>query len=627
MKNKEFKFILLCVFLSAFILFSITFAFEGIPVFQERQIAEDTAPLVPASANASDLNKDARPKPVLEISEDDLLIPGVFDVTRPDEKLTTLYDKYFIMGTSDPRLPVFFGEEEIKRPGVRGTFGVLAELEVGENTFTFSQGGNTKTVTIIRREIKPDKSAPITSVTQSSMVPAVFSGVRAGDELEVGCIAPSGAEVTAEFGGRTVTLSQVAEAEALGIPAFYKASVAVGDGYDPQVTQNAGKVTYRMTFHGETKEYTSSGDVYVAGADSAIAVRVTNYLGFVYDDTRDLSDFREKLKRGATDYMRSQDNSYVELSSGGYISKNQVKVIEGTPDVSGTLLKVTPDALEKGESYTFHCDNNPAYLTDLSDERFSVTLFNVAGTPAIDISDSKLFSEVERLDGDHFVTYTFTLKEPGPLWGYNISYGDEGASLLFRYKPVLSQGPRPLSGITVILDAGHGGKDPGALGFAGIDGPTEADVNLSHAKAAGKLLEDMGAKVIHTRLSDTFYSLDYRLRSPEEYGADLFLSIHHNSVLENVDANRVSGLEVYYHTGMSKPLADAMMQGLVSGLGRPERIIRQSYYRVTLSPYSPALLLELGFMSNPLEYERAASGIETERAAKAIFDGIRRALM
>ncbi|MCL2035418.1 MAG: N-acetylmuramoyl-L-alanine amidase, partial [Oscillospiraceae bacterium] len=59
----------------------------------------------------------------------------------------------------------------------------------------------------------------------------------------------------------------------------------------------------------------------------------------------------------------------------------------------------------------------------------------------------------------------------------------------------------------------------------------------------------------------------------------------------------------------------------------PERIIRQSYYRVTLSPYSPALLLELGFMSNPLEYERAASGIETERAAKAIFDGIRRALM
>ena len=626
MINKDFKLILLCVVISVFILLTASYAVQSLTALPLQKTDGDIEPFIPASSYTPDFTGGARPAPMIIRSENDLYIPEIFNITRPAEKLMTSYDKYFITGTSNPDLPVYFGKEEITRPGIRGTFGVLVELEPGENSFTFSQGRESRTVAITRREDKSGKAVPITGITQDSMVPAVFSGVRAGKELQVGCIAPSGAKVTAEFGGRTVALEQVAATQVAGIPAFFKAAIAVGGDYDDDITQNAGKVMYTMTLDGETRQYKSSGDVYVAGKNSRIAVRVTNYLGFVYQDKRNLSVFRERLKQGAVDYVRSEDNTYAELASGGYIPKEQVKVIEGVVKASGKLSGVTPEAFQKGESYAFHCPNNPVYVTRPGNDTFSVTFFNVTGAPTIDISDSSLFSEVEISSGENFVTYTLTLKEPGTLWGYNIRYGDGYAVLGFRYKPKLVPGLKPLSGVTAILDAGHGGRDPGALGVANKTGPTEADVNLAHVKAARKALEDMGANVILTRGDDTFYSLDYRLGSPEEHGADLFLSIHHNSVLENIDANKVTGVEVYYHTPMSKPLADAMMSSLVSGMNRPRRILSQSYYRVTLSSYSPALLLELGFMSHPLEYERAASEIEMNKAVRAIADGIKRAL-
>lgn len=576
-------------------------------------------------------------KPVLDtdipegsISDIDLNIPASFNITRPDTEITTTYAQYFITGTSDPKEPVYFNGEEIERIATKGTFGVFVDLKLGENKFTFSQGDKTQTVTITRKNYVPPESVPISDIRQSSMVPAIFSGVKTGKTLDVGCIAPSGASVTASFDGQTVKLSQVAQTAKAGIPAFFKGGITVGSDYDADITENVGKVVYTMSYSGKTKKYESTGDVYVAGANSEVAVRVKSYMGFVYPNLSDLSVFREKLGNGSADYIKSQDNTYVGLASGGFVAKEQVSVVEGSVNIENKLSRVKTSAVSKNETFIFFGTNTPAYLTRLSDGKFSFTLFNTTGAPSVDVSSSKLFSDVEISVGESSiggscVNYTFTLSNSAKLWGYIVTYSGTDTVLQFNYKPALGSGSKPFTGLTIVLDPGHGGTECGALGVAGITGPNESKINLAHAIAARDLLKSMGANVILTRSQDVYYSLDNRLAESENRNADLFISIHHNSIGESKDANTIKGVEVYYHTPLSKKLAQGMMTSITE-LGRTNRFVSQSYYRVTLSPYAPAVLLELGYMSNPLEYERAANHSQIDKVARAIADGITAAL-
>lgn len=555
----------------------------------------------------------------------DLSIPQKFGITRPSEKLTTTYAKYFITGTSNPKQPVYFGKKEIERIGTMGTFGVLVDLAVGTNTFTFSQGGKSETVTIVRKAYIASQYIPISNINQASMVPAEFSGVKVGDALTLGCIAPAGAAVTATFDGQTISLKPASTTTKEGLPVSYKAAMTIKGNYDDDVTQKAGKVTYTLKYKGKTTEHTSTGNVYVAGKNSNIAVRVKSYVGFVYPNKSNLSVFREKLKRGAVAYILSQDNTYAELNSGGHVPKERLQIIEGNVRVKNKFSGVKAAVKGRVETYTFAGTTSPAYYTRLADGKFSITFYNTTGAPKPKVDSSKLFSGVSVSEGESSVTYTFTQKNSA-FWGYDVNYNGKNTILTFKIKPSVSSGSNPLSGVTVVLDPGHGGTDNGAMGVVGDTGPNETDVNLAHAYATRDALEAMGAKVYLTRSTDVFYDLDDRLAYSENAGADIFVSIHHNSIGENVDANTIKGVEVYYHTALSKKLANTMFSTVTSQAGRNPRFVSQSYYRVTLSPYSPSILLELGYLSNPLEYERATSSAQIKKAAQAIADGIKKSL-
>lgn len=554
-----------------------------------------------------------------------LAIPGAFAVTRPSKALKTTYDKYFIMGTSNPSEPVYFEDKEIGRLGSSGTFGVQVPLNLGENTFRFSQGGKTATVTITRTS--PPAAAPISVITQSSMVPAMFAGAKIGEVLELGCTAPSGAKVTARFNGQAVPLTQ-AVAAAPGIPAKFIGGLEIMGEYAADETVNAGKIDYTLEYNGAVTQYKSTGDVYVAGQGTRIAIRVESYLGFVYPDTKDLSVFREKLKRGAVDTIKSQNNTYFELSSGGWINKEQTSVLTGKSRAECKLSKVTTAANNREESYIFTGDNTPAYLTEIRDGSFFITFFNTGGSPRANMAASRLFSALSVSEDGGAVTCEFALKDPALLWGCNVSYEESDTVLTFRYRPKLKSGDRPLEGLTVLLDPGHGGSDPGALGMAGETGPAEREVNLAHAYAARDALAAMGANVLLTRGPEETVSLDERLEAVEQTRADMFIALHHNSLGENADGNKVSGVEVYYHTNFSKELANAMMRGLTGspGLNREERFVDQGYYRVTLSAYAPSVLAELGYMCNPLEYERAADKAEIQKIGAAVAETVKNLL-
>ena len=556
----------------------------------------------------------------------DLSISQNFHVTRPTRqnnyRITTELATYFITGTSNPNQPLLFNGNQVERLGTLGTWGVHVPLSMGENVFTASQGGETTTITITRQAAPG--IVPINAIVQNSMFPATQGGVRAGGFIPVEATAPSGSSVTASFGGQSVALQQVASA-APGIPATFRGQLPVGQNHPAGVTTRVGPVSYQLNHGGTITSFQSTGDIFVAGQGSHIAVRVTNYLGLVNPNPTQPLVIHQILKTGATDFVYAETNTHFRLFSGGYLNKNSAEIIEGEVRIGNTVSGATSFMLERRETYLFAGINRTAFHTQLRDNVFYFTLFNTAGTPLPNVASSQLFSSVTATtnSGANSVTYAFTLRNPSLWWGYQVWYDGDNTVLRFQYRPNLSGGATPLSGVTVMLDPGHGGNDPGALGIAAGFGPDENTLNMAVSFALRDELVAMGATVLFTRTQlNQGPSLDERLRAFEVSDADFFISVHHNALLESTDANTVTGAEIFFHTPHSAGSARSVLDGVIEATGRNRRQVNQGAFRVTLHPRAPSMLLELGFMSHPIEYERMTNPEVIRQSARGIAQGI-----
>ena len=166
----------------------------------------------------------------------------------------------------------------------------------------------------------------------------------------------------------------------------------------------------------------------------------------------------------------------------------------------------------------------------------------------------------------------------------------------------------------------------GAPGSPAEEFPQESELNLSAALAAKYRLEQLGATVSMTRDTDVFYTLAERMEMLNSQKPDFFIAIHHNSAAMNNDLNQVGGTEAYWFYTEGKPLATALAANVSLTTGRNDRGPKYSAFYVTRSNICPAVLLELGFVSNPAEYEGCATpeGLWAEGGAiaQAVLDSI-----
>jgi N-acetylmuramoyl-L-alanine amidase len=170
---------------------------------------------------------------------------------------------------------------------------------------------------------------------------------------------------------------------------------------------------------------------------------------------------------------------------------------------------------------------------------------------------------------------------------------------------------------TVVLDAGHGGHDPG-----GVPGQRyiEKHAALRIAKLVQTRLKAAGHRVVMTRTSDVFVELSRRVAVSNSTPANsVFVSIHFNSA-PNRDAQ---GIETYYYDERSLPLAQAIHQKVLRASGSEDRNIRRARFYVLRNNRRRAALAELGFLTNEQEGGRVARSPEYgQRLAAAVADGI-----
>ncbi len=343
----------------------------------------------------------------------------------------------------------------------------------------------------------------------------------------------------------------------------------------------------------------------------------------------------------------------------GQFSVNKARVVITTPDVTKYIPIYSKDnqGLLIGNTEKISYDMIPysdgiinGYSNYKIDEQSSaMTLnFNTALIHGFDrtntqvivymynISDFDKENFTKTFTGTPFEKSEITVQPKGLKLTIPIEYGSlvtaftgaDGKSLKIQVKapkvqekekpavtaPVITK-PSEISGKhKVVVDAGHGGSDVGAT----RNGAHEKFITLDVAKRVEKLLKEQGYDVLMTRTGDTYVSLQDRVQMSEDYEPDIFVSIHVNS--STSDSSK--GVETHYYHQESIPLAQAVHASLASSIDSPNRGLFKSKFYVINHTTDPAILVEIGFISNTSERAALLSDSRKQATAKAIVEGI-----
>ena len=171
----------------------------------------------------------------------------------------------------------------------------------------------------------------------------------------------------------------------------------------------------------------------------------------------------------------------------------------------------------------------------------------------------------------------------------------------------------PLKGKTIVLDPGHGGSDQGASSSTPSKS-LEKNYTLKTAKELKKLLNKEGAHVKMTRSNDKYVSLDDR-----NIKGDAFISIHNDAL----DSSNANGVTVYWFKDKQESLAQTLNSAIQKKTLLTNRGSRQQNYQVLRQTDIPAVLLELGYISNPTDESMINDQLHRQVVEQAIVDGLK----
>lgn len=563
---------------------------------------------IPAAANSAGYNDFDT-----ITSHVDTVVPTQLNITRPSRDCTINASAYYITGNSDPDQTLTMNGEEVGSRGKFGSFGVYVGLESGDNTFTFSQGGEEQTVTITRGS---GGSVVATTTVLSSYGPGYDAAYRAGSDVTISATGPSGGSVSATLDGVTLELRQVAAAQN-GVPARFTGTYTM-PGASGLV--NLGKISYDLYYNGKSTSYTSSGTVSVVGQDDILRVQVTDTSCSLFSTGNTSSSIVGVAKYGAVDEVVDENDTMYQLSMGGWITKSTTKPFAKEIASINEISSVTLEKGQNSERYTFHGTARPVVTASQSDTALTLRFHNTDDIADLPLKTSQIFSGASSSYDSGTTVLELEIGSGSTLWGYVVEYENNKTIVTCKYKPTLSgNASLPLQGVTVALDAGHGGNDPGALGICRTSGPTESSINYATTMAARKRLESLGATVLIAPTSSSYFD---RMQPAQDAKVDLWISLHCNSTTENANGLKPNGIEIYYYEAIGQPFANTLLGNMLAQTGRANRGVKRTHFKVALNSYAPAVLVEMGFITNPIEFDDLCSKNGVFNMANAIGDAV-----
>lgn len=257
---------------------------------------------------------------------------------------------------------------------------------------------------------------------------------------------------------------------------------------------------------------------------------------------------------------------------------------------------------------------------DPEQKRLVVTLFGVetASTWVTHRSGRKV---IDRITWEQTTpeTYRIFVNLTTPeIWGYDIQSTGKSLLLRVKYPPLYDlDATKPLTGLKIAIEAGHGGDNTGAIGLSGI---VEKDINLDLSFRLGRLLASMGAEVVQVRDSDKYMLLLDKRAIAVNSGADMLISIHANAGGRGYLSS--GGTSTYWHNPFWSPLAEMIYRHLLEIPFNEFGVVGSFNYTVTRVTQMPSVLVEQAFLSNAEDEEKLADPEIRQKEAVKIAEGI-----
>lgn len=534
-----------------------------------------------------------------------------------------------IMGGSNPAFPVYFNNQKMTRTK-SGFFSIYTPLANGKNNLVFTQNNSSLTHVVTRGTTasSPDfRKMNSYIIEQISPINNVIAAP--GDRVQVRVNAPSGSTVTAKLGGAAVTLEPLIKPPDEGkyMLDVYSGTITLPATQPTGALLDLGNITYEAVRGGESASLTG---INVKLANYSIAFTACEVIkDYANIKTAPDSGWWEDYtfaSVGMRDKIVGFENGYFKLSFGGYVSANDVIL---TPERTLQTNRIVSVGMEDKGNVTeirFGVTENVPVDAKCKDGVFNITLYNTPdGGRWLNMPENQLFNKFSMSNNaaNKSVTYKFDLIHTDNFYGFEIVY--EGGFIIIKVKNPMKkiEGDKQLAGLTIVVDAGHGGSDPGSTGFLGVAGKREKDFNLDIALVLRDVLAEMGANVIMTRETDVRVDVaPDRTDLLNKIRPDLVLSVHHNSMADASDNARTRGYLGLYCDDSGKLLAKNVSRETAKELNRVERNTNYQTLAMLRNHRFPATLLEMSFMTNPDEYEFALSAEGVKRSAEGIAKGV-----
>ncbi|MBP5256673.1 MAG: N-acetylmuramoyl-L-alanine amidase, partial [Clostridia bacterium] len=401
-------------------------------------------------------------------------------------------DYSYIIGSCDPASTLLFNGSKVSLTK-SGCFSVQTDLEPGLNEIKFVCDGKEYTHRLYSYKPGPGGYTVMEKYSISTYYPKTEVIVPSGSSFTVSCNAPTDSTVTATLAGKTIVLRPL-----LGntgpepyIAEIYRGTFDFAE-YSEGTFDTLGTVMFRAERNGESAEATGA-EFKVLGRNTVIPVEVVNDYAYLQADTD--STFYENCVPqvpGMTEFAVAKKEGFYELRNGKFISEKDVKTSGCVKDPGKFTLRQLLQTSSDSENYSVFlvktAGSKPAVDAKLDGKKFTVTLFNsyvsdtavTKGVFSPVVKDVVLKNDAE--NGNAVIS--IELYDELNFYGYSFDYikleSVELFALYINNQPEISEGDPILAGKTIVLDAGHGGVDKGALGAFGAEGgKNEADINLS----------------------------------------------------------------------------------------------------------------------------------------------------
>ncbi|MBR1680831.1 N-acetylmuramoyl-L-alanine amidase [bacterium] len=408
---------------------------------------------------------------------------------------------------------------------------------------------------------------------------------------------------------------------------FFVGAVNVGDGlsingeqipvhrtgaFAQTVKLNPGRNEFVLTSDGKTKTYVIERPLLGGNYKQAIynkynlpmtlevsksgaPLRATS----VQEGINRISHFQKGMQLKAIGELGDMYKVELSPTQQAWIAKSDVKM-KAEPYDRAFLFDYRDRETETDYIYEFALSKKTPYSITEGDV-MTLKIFNVGA------------------NDDNTAVFKITLNQR--LMGYSLQYHGDTLVLKIKKEPDLKRAKKfPLRNVKIVVDPGHGGKELGAVGCCRN---YEKDFNLSISRYLEEDLRKMGANVYMTRNSDKFVSLNDRVKYTNDKDAQIFVSIHANSLPDSRNPQKYRGSSAYYYYDEARPLTEAILNSVGRSMNLNIEGIRQASFAVVRNTSAVSVLVETAYVINPDDNELLMTDSFRKQYARAVAEGIK----